>query len=55
MKIQQQILEHTKATTTLLYAEPGIADRREALGKIESQLLPNVAKLQLELQLEAPK
>jgi integrase len=55
MRIQQQILGHTKATTTLLYAEPGIEDRREALGKIQSQLLPNVAKLQLELQLEAPK
>ena len=49
MKIQQQILGHTKAATTLLYAEPGIEDRREALGKIESQLLPNVAKLQLEV------
>ena len=55
MKIQQQIMGHTKATTTLLYAEPGIEDRREALGKIQSQLLPNVAKLQLELQLEASK
>ena len=44
MRIQQQILGHTKATTTLLYAEPGIEDRREALGKIQSQLLPRIAK-----------
>jgi len=55
MKVQQQILGHTKATTTLLYAEPGMEDRREGLGKIQSQLLPNVAKLQLELQLSAGK
>jgi hypothetical protein len=55
MKIQQQILGHTKATTTLLYAEPGMDNRRQALGRIQSLLLPNVAKLQLELQLEAPK
>ncbi len=48
MKIQQQILGHTKASTTLLYAEPGMAERRQASGKIQSQLLPNVAKLQLE-------
>jgi len=51
MKIQQQILGHTKASTTLLYAEPGLAERRQALVKIQSQLLPNVAKLQLESQL----
>ena len=55
MKIQQQILGHSKATTTLLYAEPGMEDRRQALGKIESLLLPNVAKLQLELQLTTGK
>jgi integrase len=55
MKIQQQILGHTKASTTLLYAEPGMAERRQALGKIQSQLLPNVAKLQLELQLSTGK
>ena len=55
MKIQQQILGHTKATTTLLYAEPGMDKRRQALGKIQTLLLPNVAKLQLELQLEASK
>ena len=55
MKIQQQILGHTKATTTLLYAEPGIEDRRQALQKIQSQLLPNVANLQLELQLRKAK
>jgi len=55
MKIQQQILEHTKVATTLLYAEPGMDKRRQALGKIQTLLLPNVAKLQLELQLEAPK
>jgi integrase len=55
MKVQQQILGHTKAATTLLYAEPGMDKRRQALGKIQSLLLPNVAKLQLELQLEAPK
>ncbi len=55
MKIQQQILGHTKATTTLVYAEPGIEDQREALAKIQSRLLPNPANLQLELQLEAPK
>ncbi len=55
MKIQQQILGHTKATTTLLYAEPGMDKRRQSLGKIQSLLLPNVAKLQLELQLEASK
>ena len=40
LKIQQQVVGHTKATTTLLYAEPGIEDRREALGKIQSRLLP---------------
>ena len=51
MKIQQQILGHTKATTTLLYAAPGMDNRRQALGKIQSLLLPNVA----ELPLEAPK
>ena len=55
MKIQQQILGHSKATTTLLYAEPGMEDRRKALGKIESLLLPNVAKLQEELQLAEVK
>ena len=55
MKIQQQILGHSKATTTILYAEPGMEDRRQALGKIESLLLPNVAKLQLELQLTTGK
>ena len=55
MKIQQQILGHTKASTTLLYAEPGMAERRQALGKIQSQLLPNVAKLQLELHLSIGK
>jgi hypothetical protein len=46
MKIQQQILGHTKATTTLLYAEQGMDKRRQALGRIQSLLLPNVAKLQ---------
>jgi len=55
MKIQQQILGHTKATTTLLYAEPGMEDRRRALGKTQSRLLPNVANLQLELQLGKAK
>ena len=55
MKVQQQILGHTKATTTLLYVEPGMEDRRQALEKIQSQLLPHVARLQLELQLEACK
>jgi hypothetical protein len=55
MKIQQQILGQGKATTALLYAEPGIEDRREALEKGQSQLLPNVANLQLELQLGVPK
>jgi len=55
MKIQQQILGHNKATTTLLYAEPGEDKQRQALGKILSLLFPNVAKLQPELQLEAPR
>ena len=55
MKIQQQILGRTKATTTLLYAEPGMDNRRQALGRIQSLLLPNVAKLQLELQLSMAK
>jgi integrase len=55
MKIQQQILGHSKATTTLLYAEPGMEDRRQALGKIERLLLPSVAKLQVELQLAEAK
>ena len=49
MRVQQRILGHTKASTTLLYAEPGMAERRQALGKIQSQLLPNVAEFQLEL------
>ena len=44
MKIQQQIMGHTKATTTLLYAEPGMDKRRQALRKIQSLLLPNVGK-----------
>ena len=55
MKIQQQILGHNKAATTLLYAEPGMEEPRQALGKIQSQLLPNVAKLHLELQLSEAK
>lgn len=44
-----------RSVETLLFAELGMDQRRQALGKIQSLLLPNVGELRLELQLTTGK
>ena len=46
LKVQQQILGHSNPNMTLLYADPDIADRRKAMGRLDALLLPTVAKLE---------
>ena len=50
LKVQQQILGHSDPNMTLLYADPDIAERRKATDQLDGLLLPNVAKLQKQLQ-----
>jgi integrase len=50
LKVQQQILGHSNPSMTLLYADPDIAERRKAMSQLDALLLPNVAKLQKQLQ-----
>ena len=50
LKVQQQILGHSNPNMTLLYADPDITQSRKAMGRLEALLLPNVAKLQKQLQ-----
>jgi integrase len=54
LKVQQQILGHSNPNMTLLYADPDIAERRKATGRLDALLLPNVAKLQEQLQQARP-
>ena len=54
LKVQQQILGHSNPNMTLLYADPDIAERRKAMGRLDALLLPNVAKLQQQLQQARP-
>ena len=54
LKVQQQILGHSNPNMTLLYADPDIAERRKAMGRLDALLLPNVAKLQKQLQEAGP-
>jgi hypothetical protein len=50
LKVQQQILGHSNPNMTLLYADPDLAERRKATDQLDGLLLPNVAKLQKQLQ-----
>ena len=54
LKVQQQILGHSNPNMTLLYADPDIAERRKATTQLDALLLPNVAKLQKQLQEARP-
>ena len=54
LKVQQQILGHSNPNMTLLYADPDIAERRKAMERLDALLLPNVAKLQQQLQQATP-
>ena len=54
LKVQQQILGHSDPNMTLLYADPDIAERRKAMTQLDGLLLPNVAKLQRQLQEARP-
>ena len=54
LKVQQQILGHCNPNMTLLYADPDLAERRKATDQLDSLLLPNVAKLQMQLQEAKP-
>jgi len=54
LKVQQQILGHSNPNMTLLYADPDIAERRKAMGRLDAILLPNVVKLQQQLQQARP-
>jgi len=49
LKVQQQILGHSNPNMTLLYADPDIADRRKAMGRLDALLLPTVARLEEKL------
>jgi len=54
LKVQQQILGHSDPNMTLLYADPDIAESRKAMTQLDGLLLPNVAKLQKQLQEASP-
>ena len=54
LKVQQQILGRSNPNMTLLYADPDIAERRKAMEQLDALLLPNVAKLQQQLQQATP-
>jgi integrase len=50
LKVQQQILGHANPNMTLIYAEPNMKERRQALEQLEGLLLSSVANLQKQLQ-----
>jgi hypothetical protein len=54
LKVQQQVLCHSDPKMTLLYADPDIGERRKAMAQLDGLLLPNVAKLQKQLQEARP-
>ena len=55
LKVQQQILGHSDPNITLLYADPNLSESRKATDQLDALLLPNVAKLQKQLQEANPK